>query len=145
MLQVVRVLVFGKRLFCAVSMSVVRGVFCMRVVKVALVRVGFVTARMAMEVVVHGSVGVLMQVRMQDVLLIGGRFCRPGGGGGDVNVLVVHRLYPLYSRNRKSGAPKNEVMAPIGRMMGEMTTRATRSLASMMAEPSTSEAGSRKR
>ena len=173
MFQVVRVLVFGKRLSGAVDVIGVRVAFTMRMVfalvmvvavrmaRVALVRMRFVAARMAMKVDVHGAVGMLMQVRMQDALLFDGLGCLGlpvvrtqnslllrGGFGccrGRVNALVAHRLYPLYSRNRNSGAPKNEVIAPMGRMMGEMTTRATRSLASMMADPSTSEAGSKKR
>ena len=58
---------------------------------------------------------------------------------------LVHRLYPLYSRNKNSGAPRNDVMAPIGKMMGEIIMRAMRSDASMMVDPSASDAGSKNR
>ena len=60
---------------------------------------------------------------------------------------VVHtdhvRLLPLNSRYKNSGPPRNAVRAPIGRMTGMMTTRATRSLSSSSAAPASTEPGMR--
>ena len=84
----------------------------------------------AMEMGVYRTIGVLMQMGMEHFV---------------VPVLCAHRLYPLYRRNKNSGAPRNDVMAPIGRMMGDMIMRATRSDASMMVAPRTRDAGRRNR
>ena len=96
----------------------------------AIVIMRLVAAFVSMEMVVHGTVCMLMQMRVQN-------FALP--------VLRAHRLYPLYNRNRNSGAPRNDVMAPIGKMTGEMTMRATRSDASMIVAPNASDAGRRNR
>ena len=98
------------------------------------VLMGLSPAGMGVKVVVEGSVRVLVHVAVQRVR---GRFRKM--------IAMHHCLYPLYSRYRNSGAPRKLVIAPTGRMTGEMTMRARRSLAIMMAAPSTSDAGSRKR
>ena len=96
----------------------------------AIMIVWLVAAFVPMEMIVHGAVCMLMQMRVQ-------YFAFP--------VLRTHRLYPLYNRNRNSGAPRNDVMAPIGNMTGEMTIRATKSDASMIVAPKARDAGRRKR
>ena len=50
-------------------------------------------------------------------------------------------LPPLKRRYRNMGAPRNEVMAPMGRITGEMTVRATRSPPSMSTAPMNAEPG----
>lgn len=55
------------------------------------------------------------------------------------------KLRGICCPNRNSGAPRNDVIAPIGRITGEMIMRATRSEASMIVAPSASDAGKRKR
>lgn len=96
----------------------------------AIMIVWLVAAFVPMEMIVHGAVCMLMQMRVQ-------YFVFP--------VLRAHRLYPLYNRNRNSGAPRNDVMAPIGNMTGEMTMRATKSDASMIVAPKARDAGRRNR
>ena len=96
----------------------------------AIVVVWLVAAFVPMEMIVHGAVCMLVQMRVQ-------HFMFP--------VLRTHRLYPLYNRNRNSGAPRNDVMAPIGNMTGDMTIRATKSDASMIVAPKARDAGRRKR
>ena len=89
-----------------------------------------IAAFVSMEMIVHGAVCMLMQMCVQ-------YFVFP--------VLRTHRLYPLYNKNRNSGAPRNDVMAPIGNMTGDMTIRATKSDASMIVAPKARDAGRRKR
>ena len=96
----------------------------------AIVIMRLVATFVPMKMIVHGAVRMLVQMRMQ-------HFALP--------VLRAHRLYPLYNRNRNSGAPRNDVMAPIGNMTGDMTIRATKSDASMIVAPKAREAGRRKR
>ena len=97
---------------------------------------GFVrraATRMHMMLVVNGTVGMIVRVGMH-----GFAMCWLARA-------PRHRRYPLYRRYRNNGAPKNEVMAPMGRMMGDITNRAAKSESSMMAEPRTSEAGNKNR
>ncbi len=96
----------------------------------AIVIVRLVASFMPMKMIVHSAISMLVQMCMQ-------HFVSP--------VLLAHRLYPLYNRNRNSGAPRNDVMAPIGKMTGDMTIRATKSDASIIVAPKARDAGRRKR
>lgn len=103
---------------------------CMYMHVAVIVLMWKIATFMPMEMVVNSAVRVLVQMRMQNLVF---------------PVLGAHRLYPLYKRNRNRGAPRNDVIAPIGKMTGDMTIRATISEASMIVAPKASDAGSRNR
>ena len=120
----------------------------------AIMAMGHIAAFVLVEMIVNRAIFVRMDMGMQH-RSIGGVYmvASPSFVGmlSAVNrnlldiALVTHRLYPLYNKNRNNGAPRNDVIAPIGKMTGEMIMRATRSLASMMADPNTRDAGNRNR
>ena len=66
---------------------------------------------------------------------------------GKADILYFYHLLsaPLRSRIRKSGAPRNEVIAPTGRITGEMISRPKVSAASRTSAPPSAEAGMRNR
>ena len=128
-----------------------------------LMLVGNVSALMHVIMAVDRSIGVLVRMGMDNVRFLG-QVAQGLLGQATQELLVppaalvqraalvaallkllffAHRLNPRYKSTRKSGAPKNEVIAPIGRMIGLMTMRARRSLPSMITDPKTSDAGKR--
>ena len=99
------------------------------------VLMGRLTPGMSMKMVVERPVRMLVHVAVHGLQrFLRHRLCS-----------MTHRLYPLYSKYKNSGAPRKLVMAPIGRITGDMIMRASRSLAIMMAAPKTTDAGSKNR
>ena len=70
---------------------------------------------------------------------------RPGIGKGQVLYPDHRRFPPRKMRYRKRGAPRKEVMAPMGSTMGCTTSRATVSLRRSRMDPVSAEAGSKNR
>ena len=97
---------------------------------VAIVIMWLIATFVSMEMIVHGTIFMLMQMCVQYFVFF---------------VLSVHRLYPLYNKNRNSGAPRNDVMAPIGNMTGDIAMRAIKSDVNIIVAPKARDAGRRNR